>query len=207
MGSRIMHFIIANKIADTLKIEDKVSFLLGGIAADAVNSGEDKITSHFYSGNYNDYSKSIDFERFLNKYERHQNSPFILGYYTHLIADDLWLKGFYLPWLKNRIEADSTVLNAYHNDFKLLNGKLLYHYDSKKNLLSLLDREANFVDIEEVTIENICTFKQFVRDDMLYSEKDLQTPLQVFTLQQIIGYIETSVHKGILYIKNVPALR
>lgn len=202
-----MHVIIANQIADTLKIEDKTSFLLGGIAADAVKSSEDKITSHFYSGNSDDYSRSIEYDRFLKKYARHQNSPFILGYYTHLIADDLWLKGFYLPWLKNRIEADQTVLNAYHNDFKLLNGKLLYRYDKEKKLLPLLDIETSFVDIEEVSMEDIYAFKEFVRGDMFYNEESLQEHLQVFTLQQIIGYIETSVHKGILHIKNVPALR
>ncbi|MBM7584618.1 hypothetical protein JOC86_001155 [Bacillus pakistanensis] len=42
MGSRIMHSIIGNKIAEALSIEDKTSFLLGSIAPDAVFSHEEK---------------------------------------------------------------------------------------------------------------------------------------------------------------------
>ena len=32
MGSRIMHAIIANRIAEKLCIQDKTSFILGGVA-------------------------------------------------------------------------------------------------------------------------------------------------------------------------------
>lgn len=46
MGSRIMHVIIANGIAEKLSIHDKTSFLLGAVAPDAVHSKE-KGTSHF----------------------------------------------------------------------------------------------------------------------------------------------------------------
>lgn len=42
-----MHLVIANRIADDLSIKDKTSFLLGGIAADAVSP---KDLSHFYKG-------------------------------------------------------------------------------------------------------------------------------------------------------------
>ena len=42
MGSRIMHLIIGHKIAESLSIEDKASFLLGSIAPDAVFSHEEK---------------------------------------------------------------------------------------------------------------------------------------------------------------------
>lgn len=42
MGSRIMHVIIANGIAEKLCIQDKTSFLLGGVAPDTVHSAEEK---------------------------------------------------------------------------------------------------------------------------------------------------------------------
>ena len=50
MGSRIMHAIIANGIAEKLCIQDKTSFILGGVAPDAVHSKDEKGTSHFYAG-------------------------------------------------------------------------------------------------------------------------------------------------------------
>lgn len=62
MGSRIMHLVIANKIADHFSIENKSSFLLGGVAPDAVAPKE---KSHFFIGDVNDYSRRIDFEHFL----------------------------------------------------------------------------------------------------------------------------------------------
>lgn len=47
MGSRIMHLLVADMAAEKLKIRDKASFLLGGIAPDAVSPKE---LSHFYTG-------------------------------------------------------------------------------------------------------------------------------------------------------------
>ena len=151
MGSRIMHVIIANGIAEKLSIQDKTSFLLGGVAPDAVHSAEEKGTSHFYTGTTKNYTRRIDFNSFFQKYKIHMDSPFLLGYYTHLIADDNWLSGFFLPWLKNRIETDETIAPMYYNDFKLLNAKLLHHYDKEQHLFSLFNQEAHIVDIEEVS--------------------------------------------------------
>ncbi|SFI03543.1 MULTISPECIES: hydrolase [unclassified Bacillus (in: firmicutes)] len=203
MGSRIMHVIIANLVAKKLEIQDKTSFLLGGIAADAVHSKEEKEISHFYKGTVKNYTRKIDYEAFLHKYKAYKDSPFILGYYTHLIADDIWLQGFYLPWLKNRIDHDPNILSLYHHDFKILNGKLLHYYDRDKNLFHILNMNANLIGIEEVPGEHIHSFKSLVFEDMLYSQQDLYEPLQVFTMNQIIGYIETSLHKSVFYLEQL----
>lgn len=61
-----MHLIIANKVANKLKIDNKTEFLLGGIAADATS---DKETSHFYVGKNEEYTRKIDYEKFRLKYE------------------------------------------------------------------------------------------------------------------------------------------
>ncbi len=138
----------------------------------------------------------------LNKYGAQSHSPFILGYYTHLIADDLWLKGFYLPWLKNRMENDNAIFNQYHNDFRLLNGKLVHHYDLKVELQQQLQKNHEIIEIEEVTSDQINTFIPFVLNDLEYEQSSLNQPLEVFTFKQIVGYIETSVEKGIMHIKQ-----
>ncbi|WP_242225202.1 hydrolase [Bacillus cereus group sp. BfR-BA-01380] len=202
MGSRIMHLIIANCIAEKLAIHDKTSFLLGGVAADAVHSRNEKEISHFYTGTVKNYTRRIDYEAFLHKYKVYKDSPFILGYYTHLIADDMWLQGFYLPWLKNRIDYDPNLLSLYHHDFKLLNGKLLHYYDRDRSLFHILNMKASVVNVEEVLEENIYAFKSLIFEDMLYSQQDVFANLQVFTLNQIIGYIETSIQKGIFCLEK-----
>ncbi|HHB2485607.1 TPA: hydrolase, partial [Bacillus cereus] len=127
----------------------------------------------------------------------------LLGYYTHLIADDNWLSGFFLPWLKNRIENDETIAPLYYNDFKLLNAKLLHHYDKEQQLFSLLNQDAHIVDIEEISKENVLEFRKYLFEDMLYPEQHLHKDLQVFTFNQIIGYIETAIEKGVFYINQL----
>jgi hypothetical protein len=76
VGSRIMHLIIANIITDRLKIEDRTPFLLGSIAPDAVAT---KNESHFFMGEHQDYSRSVDYKGFLNKYSSQAESLYILG--------------------------------------------------------------------------------------------------------------------------------
>ncbi|WP_227396019.1 hydrolase [Jeotgalibacillus aurantiacus] len=200
MGSRIMHAIIAGRVADEMNIDDRSSFIAGGIAADAVSP---KDSSHFYRGDEQDGSRRIAHDEFFEKYMSHQASPFIQGYFTHLIADDLWLKGFYLPWLRNRMEADSEVFVRYHRDFQLLNGKLLHHYKVTDHLKDALKQNADIVEIDEVKRTDIENFLPSILDDMNFDQKDLEQPLSVFTLEQIIGYVETSVERGIALMKDM----
>lgn len=195
-----MHLVIANRIADELSIKDKSSFLLGGIAADAVSP---KDLSHFYKGDVKDYSRYIDYKEFIHKYSSNIDSHFIQGYYTHLIADDIWLKGFYLPWLKNRMEADKSIFNRYHNDFRLLNGKLLDYYGYTQQLSAAISQNGTIIETEEVKSDDIKKLVSYVIGDMDYGREELEQPLTVFTLEQIIGYIETSVDKGLICIKSL----
>ncbi|WP_391119721.1 hydrolase [Psychrobacillus sp. L3] len=200
MGSRIMHLVIANRIAESLTIEDRTSFLLGGIAPDAVSI---KDLSHFFEGEVQDYSRSIDYKGFLHKYSTQVESHYILGYFTHLIADDIWLKGFYLPWLKNRLEAKKETFNFYHNDFRLLNGKLLEYYGFTDELRKMLKFLPAIPDLQEVKSKDVEEFIPYVLGDMQYDREVINEKLHVFTFDQIIGYIETSVDKGLLSIKSV----
>lgn len=130
-----------------------------------------------------------------------KSAEYFLGYYTHLIADDLWLTGFYLPWLKNRMENDKQVFTRYHNDFRLLNGKLLRYYRMGLELTDGLEH-VFIPDLDEVPAKNVKAFLPHLKQDMENSQKDTDEPLQVFTLEQIIGCIETSVEKGIFYVNK-----
>lgn len=202
MGSRIMHLVIANRIAECLSIEDRTLFLLGGIAPDAVSPKE---LTHFFIGEVRDYSRSIDYKGFLHKYASQVESHYILGYFTHLIADDIWLKGFYLPWLKNRMEASKEMLDSYHNDFRLLNGKLLEHYGFTDKLREIIEFPTTIFDLQEVKSKEVEQFIPHVLGDLEYEKKVINEKLNVFTFDQIVGYIETSVDKSLLSIKPILA--
>jgi len=203
MGSRIMHLIIGYKIAESLNIEDKASFLLGSVAADAVFSLEEKNVSHFFVGDVKDYSRSVDYEGFLHKYSLQvgDKNHYVLGYFSHLIADDIWLRGFNLSWLKNRMDADEGLYTLYHNDFRLLNGKLLEYYGFTNELRKVLSSFPTIIDLEEVKIEDVEKFVPYVLGDLEFDKEVINKNLDVFTFNQIVGYIETSVEMGLLKIK------
>nr|WP_239534493.1 zinc dependent phospholipase C family protein [Priestia taiwanensis] len=199
-----MHGIIANKILQQIEIEDREAFLLGALAPDASSN---KDVSHFFAGDHSDYTRTIDFEGFLQKYDAYKHHAYVLGYYTHLIADEVWLSGFYLPWLKQRMEVDSDIHKRYHRDFSLLNGKLLEHYGCKEELLQLMYKVRGTVDLEEVSREELERLIPHVRKGMEYDEGMVNEELNVFTLAQIIGYVETSVQKGCFYIGKHALIR
>ena len=58
------------------------------------------------------------------------------------------------------------------------------------------------MDIEEVSKENVFLFESIFFEDMLYPEQNLHEDLQVFTFDQIVGYIETAIEKGVFYINQ-----
>ncbi|ESU31047.1 hypothetical protein G3A_18810 [Bacillus sp. 17376] len=171
------------------------------IAPDAISP---KDLSHFYKGEIEDYSRYIDYKEFLHKYNSQAECHYILGYYTHLISDNIWLKGFYLSWLRNRMEADDEILALYHHDFNLLNGKLLEYYGFKNELRKVLntDNIPITIELQEVNSRDLNEIIPYVLDDMEYSEEVINEKLNVFTFNQIVGYIETSVQLGVLMIKN-----
>lgn len=80
---------------------------------------------------------------------------------------------------------------------------MLHHYDKEQQLFSLLNQDAHIVDIEEISKENVLEFRKYLFEDMLYPEQHLHKDLQVFTFNQIIGYIETAIEKGVFYINQL----
>ncbi|MFS0671782.1 zinc dependent phospholipase C family protein [Ornithinibacillus sp. 179-J 7C1 HS] len=197
MGSRIMHLIIAKRIAEKIGIQDEEAFLLGGVAPDAVYP---KNKSHFYSGTEENYSTTVKFDTFLKKYP--ERTDYVLGYYTHLIADYVWIKGFYFGWLKNRMNADETFYEQYHGDFRLLNAKLLQYYQIESSILDEIKLDS-IHDIEEVKVDDVKNFIHYVKGDMDYPQEHLTEELKVFTLLQIIGYLETSIERGVIKLREL----
>ncbi|WP_050615687.1 zinc dependent phospholipase C family protein [Bacillus testis] len=199
MGSRIMHYIISRQLAKTLPIENKETFMIGGVSPDAAR---DKEISHYYRGEVYDYTRHIDFSSFIEACQEEDNESYVLGYYTHLISDDLWLKGFYMPWLRNRIIADRALAEKYHRDFHLLNAKLAEHYSLSAGEIPFNIKEQDLPSLPEVSPHAARAFLSYIQEDLQYNESQSQKPLQVFTFDQIIGYIETSIDQSRLLLQR-----
>ncbi|WP_176140672.1 hydrolase [Halobacillus salinus] len=200
----MMHLLIAHRVTEQCWIEDKTAFLLGSLAPDAAF---DKELSHFYIGKVEDYSRQVDVQAFTRKYEAYQDKDYIKGYYTHLIADQLWLKGFYLSWLKNRMNHDDNLYQRYHSDFRNLNGKLIEHFGARETLLSKVQKLHGVLPLDEVEPNRLERFLVEMREDFQYDSQSLSDTLRVFTFDQIIGYVETAAHQSVMALESMQAPR
>ena len=63
--------------------------------------------------------------------------------------------------------------------------------------------KGNVDELEEVSSKEVEAFLPYIAGDMKYNLSVLNEPLNVFTLNQIIGYIETSATKGTMAIHSL----
>ena len=158
-------------------------FLLGGIAPDAHFSNKEQ--AHFYTGDYQDFSRRIDYERYWETSKK-EDFSYRCGYYVHLIADELWLQGFYKSWLKQAIEGTPSIGERYHEDFRRFNTVL-------SRQLSV-NRAALRQETEKLKKQtDVAQLKQLV-DDV---EKDTKTLMEqiydVMPVHQLEGYMASAL--------------
>lgn len=69
-------------------------------------------------------------------------------------------------------------------------------------MINLLGQPSNLIEIEEIKTDNLFKLSKYVLEDMNYERSAFTTDLNVFTFEQIIGYIETSVEKSLYLIQQ-----
>lgn len=134
MASSVIHMAVASEINKKLG-RDISELLIGTIAPDISKLvGETKVKSHFLS---NDLMDIPNIDRFVEKYKKHLDDDFVMGYYIHLYTDYLWFKYFI-----DNIDYSSMVTFASGN--KLLCNKddfIKYVYNDYTNInVQLIDR-------------------------------------------------------------------
>lgn len=162
MPSTIIHLCIAKKINEKLKLDEQ-SLFLGSIAPDiSKHCNISKMTTHF--------SKIINLDEpqiklFYNKYQTKFNNPFIIGYFTHLIADDLWWKNINYHFfnkktitlknnsiIENKTETEITKL--IYADYYSLNKKLIDNYQIELSQLKNYNPKS-INGIDELTFDQL----------------------------------------------------
>ncbi|TLS38219.1 hydrolase [Pseudalkalibacillus caeni] len=200
MGSRIMHLITAERVFQKsgMPEEDRTAFLVGSIAPDAI---QPKDGFHFYIGSVENGTRDIDYNWFLTYVGKEISHPFWRGYLCHLATDRIWLHSFYHAWLKKRLDDDESVLDTYHHDFRLLNGKLIEHYRLDM-LKETLPKKLTGLPLERKHWGHLIDFIEETRRDFLYTEKQLNESLQVFTFEEITRYIENSAQETLGHLPD-----
>ncbi|MCJ1909197.1 hydrolase [Planococcus ruber] len=198
MGSRIMHLIIADKVSKRLEMSDTPEVLLGGIAPDAVFGRARKDASHFFGGDLDDGTRFVDYHAFKEKHLQALEEAFGLGYFIHLIADDVWLKRIYFKNdLKKRVDQDPSLLDRWHSDFRKLNGRLLEQYGASDLLENLVDATLLESPIDKIDMGDLRQFKEEALRDFNYPKDELVRELEVYSWNEILLYIEEAAEKAI----------
>lgn len=194
MASSVIHMCIAKRINETLKLKNENLLLLGSIAPDiSKHIGEDKTKSHFLTDN-----KSVDIQRFLEKYREKLHDAFLLGYFIHLYTDLLWDKYFISEIVENgtiqlldgtKIDnTPETYQKMIYNDYTNLNILLIdyYHLD-----LSLFYNETIVPDIkmDEIPVESL---SKLVDHTGVIIANTKKRKSYTFRLENIIPFIEIS---------------
>lgn len=189
MGSRIMHYCISTLLIKELQINEDREFLLGGIAPDIYESKSDlKERSHFMKRDSNGLIY-VDYPFFKEKYLIQNRSPFNLGFYFHLITDDIWLKEIYyknIKWLPREIKAEAK--KKYYRDFRRLNGKIIDYFS-----LELLPLKERSVDIKEIDHTLLPKLIDELNADFSMSDSVKGEALEILNFREVIQTLEGTV--------------
>lgn len=189
-----MHLIIADYVCKELLVEERGQILLGAIAPDATQV---KFDTHFKGPRFR-FSDGTPWEygRFIMKYKRRISEPFILGYLTHLVADEVWAMKSYFSGFKDRLKNDPALYDRYHQDFRLCNAKLNEMYAADE-LYDALASAVHVPKIEEVDENGVLELKKYALEDFHYPVEHVTQELDVFSFEEIVAYIERSAYRAL----------
>jgi len=188
MGSRVMHYCISTLLARELGIDDD-QFLLGGIAPDVHKyMNAPKKESHFIILQ-TESEFACDYLGFRRKYEHHMKDPFFLGYFYHLISDDIWVKEIYYKKIKRLPQPEKKEAQGkYYRDFWRLNGKLIDHY-----ALTLKPLDAEAVRIDEIDYTFLPELIEDLRSDFALKDEAKEQTLEILDFNEVVEVLERSV--------------
>jgi|LGVF01.2.fsa_nt_gb hypothetical protein len=196
MASRIMHLVISNEISKRFDI-DRARFAFGNILPDAHdNTTEMKKASHFKIKGARYYSEKIlDSDLFVEKYNKFIKDDIYLGYLSHLISDDLWMRTIYRTYmLDSKYNVMEDKLDLYYSDFAKLNTLLINEFGIGKNIV------AECVEIDEICKVSSSKLLKWVNFDFENRMDNLK--LDIFKIEDIRSFIECAVEEVVTRIKE-----
>lgn len=197
MGSLMMHYCILNELDKKFKI-NKNRFLMGVLSTDICHLEEQpKNKSHFMAVDENGI-RNVDYYDFYNKYKNQFDDSFFLGYFCHLISDDIWHYER-VPMEINKLPTTekSIAKVKFLRDLKKLNIIIVNHFKLENHIHAIRKLEVfeamNTVKVDEINIKLLPDmFKQLSQHFEAGSQKQNE-PLELFYIDEVINYINKAV--------------
>ena len=135
MASRVIHLAVAGELLKRLDINDREMFLFGHVLPDMIMGEYElrlklKKQTHFYTLLDNG-RKTYDFYRFYDEYKDRLGEGLYLGYYVHLIEDNIFRQYLYYRVGLLMRRGQRELLDELYSDYHLLNPVLRERYDIK----------------------------------------------------------------------------
>lgn len=195
MGSRVMHLLVADYVAEELHLEDRGRVLVGSIAPDAHNGQRDR--THFKGPRYawSDVAP-YQYGQFLTKYHGRLTDGFFIGYLSHLITDDVWTTAMDFSGLKERLKSTGAYYEVLYHDYYIANAQLI-HSHKGPDLHQVLDSGSMCEDLDELDSASVERLKQEALSDFTYPASNVDRPLAFLTLDLIRACIERAAIRAI----------
>lgn len=189
MASRIMHLALSYQLERIIFPKNVNNFRIGCILPDAVISGDKKQANTHFIVNFEKEGKYYKYFDFYGFYEQFKDEfleeSLYLGYYFHLIQDNLFRTLLYRDLGMLKMRGNSEFLKTLYEDYGILNRILVNKYDLKYNLIV----PENFSDYK---INEIYKFeiKEFIQDMSGEFIKIQTKSLKIFTEEIVDKYFE-----------------
>lgn len=197
MASAVIHLAVANEVNKTIK-RNINQILIGAIAPDiSKHIGKTKKESHFLD---NENLEIPNLNKFLDKYKKHLNDDFVMGYFIHLYTDYLWEKYFLSEIYNNdnniitkldgsKVICNGNMLNMYiYNDYTNLNIKLIDEYNIDLQIFYNNPPKIENI-IEEIPMEDI---KIIINEISIIIENTKIKKELIFDIKNIKNFIALS---------------
>ena len=164
MPSRMIHYLIAEKVAEQVKIKDINRFKIGSLCPDMSrhDDGTKNITHYFeIHGN----KKGGNWLRFVEEYgEQMKQDDLYLGILCHLITDMIWFHEIMETQIRSKVKSKEERQEKYQHgylDFQKLNYILREKFDLRYELKE--DRNIGFAGIHHELYDDVFDglFKDF----------------------------------------------
>lgn len=189
----MIHYCIGNEIAKAISLNSNL-FTIGNLSPDAHDGSSYGVGSSHYKTAYKpgiDKYPVADLDTFKIKYLTKTYDDFILGYYCHLITDDLWSKFVYFECLQcDEAERKIRVEKCYH-DYRMLNKILIEKFNLDKVILHVPKQ----IHIDEITLVNLKRIvEEFYNDFKINNDNEV---LFILTIHFIMHFIKNAVEECI----------
>ncbi len=199
MASRILHYLVGDRVAKQMGIKDYKRFMTGNLYPDCVSGGGGrsgkKGIAHFVDNRPDLTEKweddvEVAAERFCRKYNEYVcQDELYLGYVCHLLTDMVWHDEVYVK-LKRKCSSVkfSELSQPLYRDYHRLNEILRLENDISYTHLEMIP-----CDIEEIELELWENFEKELAMDFEERQGAKKEDLEILKYEWIQKFIEDSI--------------